>query len=515
MRLLVGAALAVSACAQPVMGQQPSASIGTPVEVRIDAGALRGHEAGGVQVFQGVPFAAPPVGDRRWRPPAPVAPWAGVREAGRYGADCIQNRPSWDKTQSKGPTSEDCLSLNVWGPVGAKAAPVMVWIHGGGFVMGSGSQPIFDGTKLAERGVVLVTFNYRLGRFGFFAHPALTKEAAGAATGNFAFMDQIAALEWVKRNIAAFGGDPTNVTIFGESAGGGSVNQLMLTAPAQGLFHKAIAHSGGGRDVLPLLAAERPGKAAAEAVGVAFAVKAGVKDGDLTALRAIPAAKVLGGLDLLNQETATYSGPMIDGVLVTGNSAEGFAAGRQSKIPYLTGANSDELGFLPGFLRGPMAAKALKELGGGDDILAAYGTKAALDEQLPSDVTFVEPARFLAGAHAESGAPTWLFSFGYVPDAKRKSQKGAGHATDLPFVFGNLSAADFAPTAADEAAAKLIGDYWTAFARSGDPNGGGRAAWPAYQRPADTLLSFTNDGAVTAKARAAPLDAIGARYTTP
>jgi para-nitrobenzyl esterase len=496
--------------AQPVL-----ASVGAQVEARIEAGALRGREVGGVKTFKGIPFAAAPTGDLRWRAPVPPASWTGLREAERYGPDCIQNRPAWDKTQSKEPTSEDCLSLNVWAPVGAKAAPVMVWIHGGGFVMGSGSQPTFDGSRLAQRGVVLVTFNYRLGRFGFFAHPALTKEAAGAATGNFAFMDQIAALEWVRRNVAAFGGDPANVTIFGESAGGGSVAQLMLMGPAQGLFHKAIAHSGGGRDVLPLLNSERPGKAAAEAVGVAFAAKAGVKDADLAALRAIPAAKVLGGLDLLNQEAVTYSGPMIDGVLVTGNAAEGFAAGRQSKMPFLVGANSDELGFLPGFLRGPMAAKALKDLGGGDDILAAYGSKAALDEQLPSDITFVEPARFLARAHTASGQPVWLFSFGYVPEAKRKSQKGAGHASDLPFVFGNLSAADFAPTSADEAAAKLIGDYWTAFAKSGDPNGGERTAWPAYGRAADTQLTFTNEGAIAAKARAAPLDAIGAHYTRP
>ncbi len=508
MQFVAVLALVLGACAQPVMSQTPP-SAGTPVEARIDSGTLRGREAGGVKVFKGVPFAAPPVGELRWRAPAAPAAWSGVREADQYGADCIQNRVSWDKTQSSQPTSEDCLTLNVWAPAAATKAPVMVWIHGGGFVMGSGSQPIFDGAKLAARDVVVVTFNYRLGRFGFFAHPALTREAAGAATGNFALMDQVAALEWVKRNIAAFGGDPSNVTIFGESAGGGSVNQLLLAAPARGLFHKAIAQSGGGRDVLPLLSAERAGKASAEATGVAFAAKAGVEGDDLAALRALPADKLRGKLDLLNQEADTYSGPMIDGVLVKEDAAAGFVAGRQAKTPYLVGANSDELGFLPGFLRGPMAGKTLKDMGGGDEIQAAYGAKSAFDEQLTSDVTFVEPARRLAGAQAANGAPTWLYSFGYVPEAKRKSQKGAGHATELAFVFGNLDAAgDFAPTPADAAAAKLVGDYWTAFARTGDPNGGGRPAWPAYVRASDERLSLSNEGASTTKAGSPALDAI-------
>ncbi|WP_293401686.1 carboxylesterase family protein [Phenylobacterium sp.] len=503
-------ALLAGACAQPAMSQSPPSS-GAPVEAQIDSGALRGREAGGIKSFKGIPYAAPPVGELRWRAPAAPAAWSGVREADQYGSDCIQNRVSWDKTQSAQPTSEDCLTLNVWAPAAAKKAPVMVWIHGGGFVMGSGSQPIFDGAKLAARDVVVVTFNYRLGRFGFFAHPALTRETAGSATGNFAFMDQVAALEWVKRNIAAFGGDPGNVTIFGESAGGGSVNQLMLAQPARGLFHKAIAQSGGGRDVLPLLSTERAGKPAAEAVGAAFATKAGVKGEDLSALRALSADKLRGKLDLLNQEADTYSGPMIDGVLVASDVAAGFAAGRQAKVPYLVGANSDELGFLPGFLRGPMAAKTLKEIGAGDEIQAAYGSKSALDAQLTSDVTFVEPARHLAAVQAASGAPTWLYSFGYVPEAKRKSQKGAGHATELAFVFGDLAAAgDIDETPADGAAARLVGDYWTAFARTGDPNGGGRPAWPAYARASDQRLAIGNDGAAASKAGTAALDALGA-----
>jgi para-nitrobenzyl esterase len=361
-----------------------------------------------------------------------------------------------------------------------------------------------------------VTFNYRLGRFGFFAHPALTKEAAGAATGNFGYMDQVAALQWVKRNIAAFGGDPANVTIFGESAGGGSVNQLMLVEPARGLFAKAISQSGGGRDVLPLLSTDTPAKKSAETVGLAFAAKAGVTGDDVAALRAIPAAKVKGDLDLLNQEEATYSGPLIDGRLITGNSAAGFKAGKQAPVPYLVGANSDELGVIPALFRGGLVSKALKGLGdSAPAIEAAYGSKSAMNDRFLSDSTFVEPARYLAGEQAARGQPTWLYSFAYVPEAKRKSLKGAPHASELAFVFDNLSALDIAATPADEAAAALVGDYWTTFARTGAPKGSGRPAWPAYSRQADTRLAITIDGAVADKPETGPLDAIGAHYARP
>ena len=513
---LTAVAVVVSACAQPALGQQPAPTAGAPVAAKVDTGALSGRQIGAINVFKGIPYAAPPVGDLRWRAPRPAAAWTGVREADRFGFDCIQNKPGWDTTQSKEPTSEDCLTLNVWAPTAAKGAPVMVWIHGGGYVMGSGSQPIFDGGKLASRGVIVVTLNYRLGRFGFFAHPALTKEAAGGPTGNFGYMDQIAALQWVKRNIAAFGGDPSNVTIFGESSGGGSVNQLMLMGPSRGLFSKAIVQSGGGRDILPLLNTDTPAKKSAETVGVAFAAKAGVAGEDLAALRAIPAAKVKGDLDLLNQEEAIYSGPLIDGQLVTGNAATGFAAGKQAPVPYLTGANSDELGIIPALFRGGLVSKALKGLGdSAPAIEAAYGSKGAMNDRFLSDSTFVEPARYLAGAQAAAGKPTWLYSFAYIPEAKRKSLKGAPHASELAFVFGNLSTLDVAATPADEAAATLIGDYWTTFARTGDPNGPGRVVWPAYSRQADTRLAITIDGAAADKPDAGPLDAIGAHYARP
>ena len=222
--------------------------------MRVDSGELQGVVDDGVVSYKGIPFAAPPVGDLRWRPPQPAAPWTGVRQAAEFGADCMQGRfgppPAPGAPPAPAP-SEDCLFLNVWRPASATPTaklPVMVWIHGGGFMGGSGSSPITSGTQFAKQGVVLVSLNYRLGRFGFFAFPALSRERPDETKGNYAYMDQIAALQWVKRNIAAFGGDPNNVTIFGFSAGGVSVHSLLASPMARGLFHKAIAESGGSRD---------------------------------------------------------------------------------------------------------------------------------------------------------------------------------------------------------------------------------------------------------------------------
>ncbi|WP_454717451.1 carboxylesterase/lipase family protein [Caulobacter segnis] len=484
---LLAAATCLTACGAQGQTPAPSAPL-TPVEAGVQGGALRGYVEDSVRIFKGVPYAQAPVGDLRWRPPQPAKAWTGVREAQAFGSDCMQNRVGWDDTQTKLPVSEDCLTLNVWTPASAAKAPVMVWIHGGGYVMGSGSQPVFDGAALARRGVVVVTFNYRLGRFGFFAHPAIDAEHPDEPKANYAFMDQIAALAWVKANIAALGGDPARVTIFGQSAGGGSVSQMMLIPQARGLFHQVIAQSGGGRDVWPLLAADRPGKVSAEAIGVAFADKAGAKDA--AALRALPAAKLLGKLDLLNMEEATFSGPVVDGRLVTSSGVEGFAAGRQAKVPLLIGANSDELGIIPGFLKGMFAGKTIAQLGLSEDkLLAIYGTKSALNNDLPSDATFVEPAHALAGLAVKSGQPVWTYSFGYVVEAKRKDWRGASHSGDLGFVFDTLGKLKDAPSPADQAVATRWADTWAAFAKTGDPG------WVRYDPATDQRMTVTNDGA--------------------
>ena len=461
-------------------------------QVTIDSGALTGATADGVASFKGIPYAAPPVGEGRWAAPAPVSRWTAPRDATRFGADCVQNAVPGDVSLGA-PMAEDCLFLNVWTPKPATGAklPVMVWIHGGGFVAGSGALAPTDGAQLARRDVVVVTFNYRLGRFGFFAHPALGQGA------NWGLMDQIAALAWVKRNIAAFGGDPTTVTLFGESAGGESVARLMASPAATGLFAKAIAASGGGRDRWPTLAE-------AQIKGGAFAAKSTAAD--LAALRALPADTVRGGITILNKEEGFYSGPVTDGTIVPGHADAVFASGKQARIPFIAGSNDDELGFVPAPFLPMVNGPLLKQLGSGADaVKAAYGSEEKAARHLASDAIFVEPALALASRHAKAGSPTWLYRFGYVTEAKREAGKGAAHASDVPFQFGNLPAD---ATAADRAAAAQLMTYWTHFARTGDPNGKGAPAWQRLDPASAKLLAIGIGETAMAPAATAPIAAI-------
>jgi para-nitrobenzyl esterase len=470
----------------------------------IDAGTVRGTLDGGVASFKGIPYAAPPVGPLRWHAPMPVQSWTGARDATGYGNDCVQTRLPGDVASTTQPMSEDCLVLNVWTPrpaSGGKLA-VMVYIHGGGYAIGSGSSAILDGSRLAARGVVVVTLNYRLGRFGFFANPALTREAGGGPTGNWGLMDQIAALKWVQRNIAAFGGDPAKVTIFGESAGGASVNRLMTSLAARGLFVRGIAASGGGRDHWPSLAE-------AEAKGAAFASSEGIAGDDIAALRALPADRVKGVITLLNGDETKYSGPITDGKIITDDPNTLFAAGQAKGIRYIVGSNSDELGFIPAPLLASFVAKATAALGGGvDAVRAAYGSPEIYAHKIASDFPFTEPALALA-ARQSAATPTWLYRFGYVVEEKRATLAGAPHASDIPFQFDNLAATGGKVTPADMAAAKLVADYWVNFAKTGDPNGAGLPRWPRFDAESQTLLAI---GPTTAPAIAgsAPLRAIAA-----
>lgn len=486
--------------------------------VRVETGALRGANNIDVISFKNIPYAAPPVGDRRWRAPAPAAAWTDVRDASQYGNDCMQNRMGWDKTTSKQPLSEDCLNLNVWAPASATPAsklPVMVWVHGGGFVSGSGTAAVMDGSPLVARGVIVVTFNYRLARFGFFAHPALSAESPDGALANYGFMDQIAALQWIKRNIKAFGGNPDNVTVFGQSAGGDSINNLMLAGPAKGLFQKAIVMSGGGRTVWKSLREDGPSGPSAESIGQAFATSAGIAKGkdDVAALRAIPASKIQGSISLLNPEAKTYTGPILDGKIVTSSVADGFAAGRQAKVPYLVGSTSNELGFLPGIFLKPMSKPLVEKLGDDlDKIVDAYGSRDVFDVSIVSDVTFVEPARYLA-ATASSAQPTYLYRFSYVTEAKLKGSKGAAHATDIPYIFGNLAATGDKVSDEDRQMVKVLQDYFTAFAKTGVPNVAGQAAWPAYSKKDDKLLEFSDKGAAVAAAATPAVEALTQHFS--
>jgi para-nitrobenzyl esterase len=391
--------------------------------------------------------------------------------------------------------SEDCLVLNIWGPVKRTASqlPVMVWIYGGGYVNGGSSPAVYSGSQFAKRGVIFVSFNYRLGRFGFFAHPALDQEHPGEPHGNYGFMDQIAALEWVRDNIRAFGGDPTNVTVFGESAGGGSVLTLMTSPLAKGLFQKAIIESGGGRSsaIIPDRTIQE-----SEAMGVAFAKKAGVSGVD--ALRKLPADAVVDSLNMATMFAAasTYSGPMVDGKVVVEPAEQAFRAGREAKIPVMIGANNADIGFA----MGNNIETLLKPFGDIDKARAAYdpsgkGKLSEIRSQVGADRMMVEPARFIAQTVSKHGQTAYEYRFSYVAECMRAQWKGAPHATEIPFVFDTVKAKYGSElTERDEAAAQAANAYWAAFARSGDPNGEGRPKWPAYHASKDILMEFTAEG---------------------
>lgn len=480
--------------AAALMATSPQ-SVDENPRVTVAQGVLIGRTLDGIDSFKAVPYAAPPVGDLRWRPPAPAVSWSDGRDAGRVGAICIQAPANGDPGVGPLPMSEDCLTLNVWTPEAHPTPlPVMVWIHGGGYNNGSGTAALYDGSHLAHRGAVVVTINYRLGRLGFFDHPALAADRLqGQAAGNYGVMDQIAALEWVRDNIAAFGGDPANVTIFGESAGGAAVTQLMIAPAARGLFHKAVVQSGLGRQRSAELALDRPGRPSAQSLGVRWARGAGMPI-DVTAadLRAVPPEL------LLSPMPAFYSDNLIiDGQVLTEDVAEAFAGGRQAPVPLILGTNSAEFWWIRPTEAGAYGRTddALTDAEH-DALLNAYGGPEGYDAHVISDLIFNEPVRHLARLHARAGQPTWLYRFDVVPDSNPEPSGGATHASERPYVFDNLHTVGRPLGDRDVRAAQAMADYWTRFARVGDPNGGERPVWPAAGSDGDPLLRFTNDGPV-------------------
>lgn len=480
--------------------------------VQLEQGQVRGVVEDQVVAFKGLPYAAPPVGDRRWRPPVAPASWDGVREAADYGALCIQPPSNGDPGVGPLPMSEDCLTLNVWSPVERTVPlPVMVWIHGGGYNNGSGTAALYDGTALAQRGVVVVTINYRLGRLGFFDHPALAEgRAADEPAGNYGVMDQIAALEWVRDNIAALGGDPDNVTIFGESAGGAAVTQLMIAPSARGLFHKAVVQSGLGRQRSALLDLDRPGRPSAQSLGETFARSAGLS-GPVTAdqLRALPAEA------FLTPMPAFYSDNLIvDGIALTEDVIQAFTAGRQAPVPLMMGTNSAEFWWIRPADAGAYGRTddALTDAEH-DALLAAYDGPDGYDAHVVSDLIFNEPVRQLARLHAAAGHPTYLYRFDVVPDSNPEPSGGATHASERPYVFQTLSTVGRPLGQRDYDASDAMAGYWTRFAGAGDPNGAGAPVWPDYRAEPDHLLEFTNDGPVARPVpHASRLDLIEAFY---
>ncbi|HEY0942010.1 MAG TPA: carboxylesterase/lipase family protein [Steroidobacter sp.] len=471
--------------------------------VALDSGKVRGAIQDGTAVFKGIPYAAPPLKELRWRAPQPVPRWKGVRPADRWAPECMQEPMPGDLAPASEPMSEDCLTLNVWSTaLGKSKQPVLVWIHGGAFVGGSASRELYDGTNLAQLGVVVVTFNYRLGRFGFFAHPALTPAVPDEPIGNYGFMDQIAALRWIQANIAAFGGDPAQVTVFGESAGGASVNMLMTSPAAKGLFHRAIVQSGGGRDRYAKVSEPlADGTPSAQARGIAFAKSVGANDA--ASLRALPAERLVDGLNMMSLEHDRYSGPMLDGVILPKDMVEAFTQGEQQKIPYLIGTTNREAEAIKMSL--PQAEKNIGLLQAVlPNILEHYGDEPDEDRVgiatlAGSDWTFVEPARYLARQTVRSGQPTYLYRFSYVAEGYRALLKGAPHATDVPYVFGTWDRTQYKMAPADNEMSSLIRQYWVNFAKSGDPNGSGLPAWPPYTAADDALLEFDRTGGATTR----------------
>jgi para-nitrobenzyl esterase len=481
--------------------------------VKIDTGATEGTVSGDVLSFKGIPYAAPPLGNLRWRSPQPVKPWTGVRQATQYGYDCIQKPLPGDAAASGGKTSEDCLVLNVWRPAGKlshKKLPVLVWIHGGGFLNGSSAAAIYDGTAFARQGLVVVSFNYRLGRLGFFAHPALTAAKKGSL-GNYGLLDQVAALRWVQRNIAAFGGDPNQVTIAGESAGGISVMHHLTSPEARELFHQAVVLSGGGRTFLMglrKLSESTPDLPSAEESGIEFTKSVGIKEtgaAALKALRALPAEKVNGEMNMsaLLTKPPTYAGgPIFDGSIVTATPGEILRRGKAANVPLLIGTTSADLPVTFPPLKDPLSyfgadtkrASALYNPSGTLPLQAIAAT-------IGVDITMHEPARFVAKQMTATGNPAWLYRFGYVAESLRPEKMGAEHATEQPFLFSTLDARyGKAVTAKDRAMAKTFHTYFANFAKFGNPNGSGLPNWSKYDPTKPNLMMFALNGTSEMKA---------------
>jgi para-nitrobenzyl esterase len=475
--------------------------------------------APGVRTFLGIPFAAPPVGALRWRAPQPAAPWSGVRRADAFGPRCPQGR-LFDDMVFRDQPSEACLTLNVWTPArdSGERLPVMFWIHGGGFQAGSASEPRQDGARLAQRGVVVVSANHRLGVFGFFAHSELTAEGGTGASGNYGLLDQIAALRWVQRNIAAFGGDASNVTIFGESAGSFSVSALMVSPLARGLFQRAIGESGAFLNAGDSLLGPTS-LAASEEAGARFAASLGARS--LAALRDEPADEVLAAALAWRGKWFT---PTLDGHVIPHAVEALYAAGAQARVPLLAGWNADEMrgqvvlaplkpnaAAFTGLLRarfGVHADALLEHYGAANDGEALESAAALASDLFVGFATW----KWLA-LHAEtSGAPAYLFSFAHAPPLRpgwrihgkeaTAADVGAWHSSEIEYVFGTLGWGDGREARpVDEAVSDLVMSYWVNFARSGDPNGAGLPHWPAYSTYAPHVMRLSADPSAAVDAR--------------
>jgi para-nitrobenzyl esterase len=457
--------------------------------VTTESGLVRGSEANDIAVYKGIPFAAPPVGQLRWREPQPANPWQGVRAADAFAPACMQTGVSMPG-ETPPTVSEDCLYLNIWAPAhsGMAQLPVMVWIYGGGFFNGSASMPLYWGDRLARKGVVVVTFGYRVGPFGFLAQPELTRESPHHSSGNYGFEDQIAALAWVKRNIAAFGGDPARVTIAGQSAGAASVSVLMASPLARGLFARAIAESGGMFE--PMQLAPNYQLANAEKDGEAYAASVGAKS--LAELRALPASALLKG------KAGEISHPVLEPYVIPQSPYDAFVAGQQNDVPILVGSNANEARSLIDDLDTVTAvnfsAGIAKRWGAlPPQLLEAY-PHATDAEARQARLDFERDLRFgwddWAWARLESMRgrnAVYYYRFAHSPPFPAGTVYdgwGASHFSELWYTFDHLGQEPWAWSAADRKLADEMSRYWVNFARTGNPNGAGLPEWPTFT-PAD------------------------------
>lgn len=509
----LAAAFLWAGIAAPTMAE----TTGDPLTV--DGGKIAGQwrANAGVRAYLGVPFAAPPLGVLRWQPPQSVPPWQGVREADTLPPQCMQKIRSrtsvYHEYSGDQPRSEDCLYLNVWTPADAtgRDLPVMVWVYGGGFQFGSSANPVYDGTELARRGVIVVTFNYRVGIFGFLAHPELTAASSRHVSGNYGLLDQIAALQWVKRNIRTFGGNPDNVTIFGQSAGANSVDALMVTPPARGLFRQAIAESFGFLPRIDRLAqAEKHGSDAAAKLGAA----------GIAALRAMPAEQLA--------EVNAAFWPIVDGEVLPDDIHALFRAGREAPVPLLTGWVADEGTAFPhatslaryqedvrhGF--GESAERVLAAYPAHDDAEAKEASKTLFGEK-----TMVWGAWTSARLHASHGFPTFVYYYQHAQpmfpgqsydEIDSPQALGTFHSSEYPYIFGTLPALHRAWTGFDRGLSEQLRSYWVAYAETGNPNAAGLPYWPGFSDTDETLMRLgdqTGPGPVPHRDRLQVLDTFG------
>ncbi len=496
MKLRVTAAVAAALISSVAFSTNCQASSTPPV--RTLSGLVEGVNEQGVRVYKGIPFAAPPVGDFRWRDPQPVAPWTGLREARSFAPICPQTGDSLPGAPSE-PKSEDCLYLNLWAPAARPKAkfPVMVWIYGGGWTNGSASIPNYWGNRLARRGVILVTIAYRLGSLGFLALPELSAESPHHTSGNYGLLDQIAALKWVHANIGGFGGDARRVTIFGQSAGSMSMSILMCSPLAKGLFQRAIGESGGTFEPAKissagagfyLSGAERDGAKAAASLGAKSVAE----------LRALPAEKV--------NDAIGGSHWIIDGYVLPAEPYRIFQMGLQNDVPLLVGTNADEgLPFMDGVKTSVATfdndvAKAFGPLP--PALMAAYRPKTdaeafAAFAHLQRDLRFGWDMRTWARLQSRSGhQPVFAYYFTHVPPYPAGSPYahwGAGHWAEMRYVFDQLNLERWSWTPQDRRLAEAMADYWTNFAKSGNPNGANLPTWLPYDIQHERALELGDE----------------------